>query len=247
MNGPGSENLLSGTRTMRRKRRPAALSLVPLDCASVRDQAYARLKQAIVDTDIYGEPDQLWLDETQLTKALGVSRTPVREAIFILEHEGLLRTVPRRGICIVRKSKREAVELIHAWAALESMAARLATSVAPDTAIAELRQYLVRPEAGAGGRCRCHFSDVNLDFHSAVTRLGASSLLCAETASLLIHVRAVRKAISLRSGRTARSLIDHHMILAALEARDVDLAERLVRQHTLDLSAYVDRHGDFLG
>ena len=99
---------------------------------SLRDQAYALLKNAIAETDIYDPQQELRLDERQLTAALGVSRTPIREALSLLEQEGFIRTVPRRGIFIVRKSKREMIEMIQMWAALESMAARLATLHASD-------------------------------------------------------------------------------------------------------------------
>ena len=75
----------------------APLSLSPLNSVSLRDQAYALLKDAIAATDIYGQQQDLRLDERQLTAALGVSRTPVREALQILEQEGFLRTVPRRA------------------------------------------------------------------------------------------------------------------------------------------------------
>ena len=64
---------------------------------SFRDQAYAALKQAIMDADIYGSPEEIRLDERQLSEALGVSRTPIREAMTRLEQKGLLRTVPRGG------------------------------------------------------------------------------------------------------------------------------------------------------
>ena len=103
------------------------LALAPLNATSLRDQAYALLKNAIADTDIYDPQQELRLDERQLTTALGVSRTPIREALSLLEQEGFIRTVPRRGIYIIRKSKREMIEMIQMWAALESMAARLAT------------------------------------------------------------------------------------------------------------------------
>src|SRR5665213_4164869 len=117
----------------------APLALSPLNATSLRDQAYALLKNAIADTDIYDPRQELRLDERQLTTALGVSRTPIREALSLLEHEGFIRTVPRRGIYIIRKSKREIIELIEVWAALESMAARLATLRASDAEIAKLR------------------------------------------------------------------------------------------------------------
>src|SRR6202451_2028330 len=115
------------------------LALAPLNPTSLRDQAYARLKNSIAATDIYDPTQELRLDERQLTTALGVSRTPIREALSLLEQEGFIRTVPRRGIFIIRKSKREMIEMIQVWAALESMAARLATQNASDAEIAKLR------------------------------------------------------------------------------------------------------------
>ena len=128
------------------------LALRPLSAnVSFRDQAYAALKQAIMDADIYAHPHPLRLDERQLSRSLGVSRTPIREAMTLLEQEGFLRTVPRRGIFIVRKTKRQIIEMIEMWAAIESMAARLATVNASDDEIAALRTHVRRiPELDAG-------------------------------------------------------------------------------------------------
>ena len=82
------------------------------------------------------------LDERQLAQDLGISRTPVREAMAQLESEGFVRSVPRRGIYVVRKTKREVIEMITAWAALESMAARLITTDATTEEIAGLRAHV---------------------------------------------------------------------------------------------------------
>ena len=68
--------------------------LAPLNATSLRDQAYALIKSAIADTDIYNPQQELRLDERQLITALGVSRTPIREALSLLEQEGFVRTVP---------------------------------------------------------------------------------------------------------------------------------------------------------
>ncbi|MGH6740635.1 MAG: GntR family transcriptional regulator, partial [Bradyrhizobium sp.] len=85
----------------------STLTLQPLNTnVSFRDQAYSALKQAIMDADIYAHREELRLDERQLSQALGVSRTPIREAMTLLEQEGFLRTVPRRGVFIVRKTKK---------------------------------------------------------------------------------------------------------------------------------------------
>ena len=78
--------------------------------------------------DVYRSRDDIRLDERKLAQDFGISRTPVREAMAQLESEGFVRSVPRRGIYVVRKTKREVIEMITAWAALESMAARLITA-----------------------------------------------------------------------------------------------------------------------
>jgi DNA-binding GntR family transcriptional regulator len=225
----------------------APLALAPLNATSLRDQAYALLKGAIADTDIYAPDQELRLDERQLTTALGVSRTPIREALSVLEQEGFIRTVPRRGIYIVRKSKREIIEMIQMWAALESMAARLATQQASDAEIAKLRHFFDEFQSSPPSEHLCEYSDANITFHTAVIALGGSQTIIDATRNLLIHVRAIRRATIIQSDRAARSIIDHLNIIEALERRDTELAERLTRQHTLDLAAHVDRHCDFLG
>src|SRR6266516_1465187 len=110
--------------------------------ATFRDLAYAALKRAICAMDIYDHAQEIRLDERRLSAGLGVSRTPIREAMTLLEQEGFVRTRSRRGIFIVRKSKREIVELITVMAALESMAARLAAEHASAGDIAGLHRLM---------------------------------------------------------------------------------------------------------
>src|SRR5438045_5343027 len=121
--------------------RPSAtLDMPRLDTGTTfRNLAYAALKRAICAMDIYDRPDEIRLDERRLSEDLGVSRTPIREAMTVLEQEGFVRSVPRRGIYVVRKTKREIIEMITVWAAMESLAARLACEHATDAALHQLR------------------------------------------------------------------------------------------------------------
>jgi DNA-binding GntR family transcriptional regulator len=238
---------MSTTATMFQRTSTATLlALAPLNAKSLRDQAYTLLKLAIADMDIYDPKQELRLDERQLRTALGVSRTPIREALSLLEQEGFIRTIPRRGIYIVRKSKREIIEMIQIWAALESMAARLATLHAPDADIAKLRHLFDEFQNSPPSEHLCEYSDANIAFHTAVIALGGSEAIVDATRNLLIHVRAIRRATITQSDRAARSIIDHLKIIEALERRDTELAERLTRQHTLDLAVHVDRYCTFL-
>jgi DNA-binding GntR family transcriptional regulator len=222
------------------------LALTPINSMSLRDQAYALLKDAIAGTDIYSQRQPWRLDERELMQALGVSRTPIREALSILEQEGFVRTLPRRGIFIVRKSKREIIEMIQVWAALESMSARLATLHAPDAEIAKVRHLFDEFQNSPPAEHIGEYSDANIAFHQMIIRLGGSQLIEDATRNLFIHVRAIRKATISQDNRAARSIIDHLKIIEALERRDTELAERLTRQHTLDLAAHVERYCDFL-
>jgi len=213
---------------------------------SLRDQAYSALKQMITDADIYAHPEEIRLDERQLSQALGVSRTPIREAMTLLEQEGFLRTEPRRGIFIVRKTKKQIIEMIEMWAALESMAARLATLHASDADILALRTMFDEFRTTTPATNIDEYSEANIAFHQAIIGLSGSHLMGKTIENLFIHVRAIRKMTISQSDRAARSIIDHMRIIEALERRDTELAERLVRQHSLDLAAHVDKYCDFL-
>ena len=109
---------------------------------SFKSRAYAALRDAIVSMDVYRSRADIRLDERRLALDFGISRTPVREAMAQLEREGFVRAVPRRGIYVVRKTRREVIEMITAWAALESMAARLITENASADEIASLRTHV---------------------------------------------------------------------------------------------------------
>ena len=223
------------------------LALQPIgNSASLRDQAYALLRQAIADADIYASNEEIRLDERALSESLGVSRTPVREAMTLLEQEGFLRMVPRRGIYIVRKSKREIVEMIQMWAALESMAARLATLHATDEEIARLRHMFDQFRDSTPAEHIAEYSDANIAFHQAIVELSKSQIILDTIKNIFIHVRAIRRMTISQSDRASRSIVDHLRIIEALEKRDTELAERLVREHSLGLAAFVEANCDFL-
>jgi DNA-binding GntR family transcriptional regulator len=227
--------------------RTGQLRVQPLDLTfSLKDKVYRALKEAILSMNIYAGSRDIRLDERQLSAQLGVSRTPIREAISRLEQEGFVRIVQRKGVFVVRKTKREIVEMITVWAALEGMAARLITQHAPDADIAELRRMFATFEHD-GPRARIdEYSETNIRFHQKILQMSKSELIGQLAENLFAHVRAIRVSTIGDSDRVERSIIDHMHIIEALERRDTDLAERLVRQHTLDLAAHVERNVHYL-
>jgi DNA-binding GntR family transcriptional regulator len=214
---------------------------------SVAQLAYDALRNAILAMDVYHSDADLRLDEKRLAADLGVSRTPVREALARLEHEGLVRIMPRRGIYIVRKSKAEIIEMLKVWAALESMAARLVCEQATDEEIASLRRLFLMFEDTEEVRFHLNeYSVANLRFHQRIIELSHSPLLTSIAENLLVHVRAIRTRSLGEDDRAERSIVDHMHIIEALEARNVELAERLVRDHALNLADHVERTVDHL-
>src|SRR5688500_19829614 len=92
------------------------LALDPIDTSfSFKNKAYTALKSVIVSMDIYRSRSDIRLDERRLAQDFGISRTPVREAMAQLEREGFVRSVPRRGVYVVRKTRSEVIEMITAW------------------------------------------------------------------------------------------------------------------------------------
>jgi DNA-binding GntR family transcriptional regulator len=163
-----------------------------------------------------------------------------------LEREGFVRSVPRRGIYVVRKTKAEVIELITAWAALESMAARLITRDAPDAEIAQLRAMFATFENGHLHAQLDEYSEVNIEFHQTIIRMSRNRVLIDLAANLFAHMRMIRRKTIGERDRVDRSIRDHMNIIQALEARDTVRAEELVRDHALGLAEHVARHADYL-
>ena len=219
------------------------LKIAPIgEGLSLKARAYEALKAAITNMNIYAEDAELRLDERDLSQRFGVSRTPLREALAQLDQEGLVKIVARRGIFIVRKTKGEILDMITVWAALESMAARLATQEASGRELVGLHTLVDQFSQDKIATKMGEYSDANIKFHQAIIALGKCPLIGEITDGLFFHVRAMRQRTIFEQDRARRSIVDHTEIVNALEARDADLAERLVREHTRRLREHVERY-----
>src|SRR5207302_10425262 len=214
--------------------------------ASFKNKAYAALKDVIVSMDVYRSRSDIRLDERRLALEFGISRTPVPEAMAQLERDGFVRSVPRRGIYVVRKTRREVIEMITAWAALESMAARLITQSASGEEIASLRRMFSTFEGGEVAAKLDEYSEVNIEFHQAIIRMSHNRVLIDLAENLFTHMRMIRRKTIGEKDRADRSIRDHMHIIEALEARDTARAEELVRAHALGLADHVAKYADYL-
>ena len=224
------------------------VTVKPLEATpGLKESVYQAIKNAISVMDIYSGEEPPKLDERKLAMNLGVSRTPIREAITRLEQEGLVKTYPRRGAFVVRKSKAEILEIVCVWAGLEGMAARLVTENASDEEIASMRRMFATFDDSHEARAHIdEYSDTNILFHQRLIELSKCRLLKEITDGLFMHMRAIRRKTIGERDRATESIIDHMRIIRALEARDATMAEHLVREHAMNLAEHIKQYVDYL-
>jgi len=224
------------------------IKLRPLNAPAVlKDSVYQALKSAISSMDIYAGEEAPKLDERRLAEELGVSRTPIREALSRLEQEGLVRNIPRRGSFVIRKTKREILEMICVWGALESLAARMAAVHASDEELAGLRKMFATFKGSEGASAHIdEYSEKNITFHQAIIKLSKCDLLVEIAEGLFIHINSIRSRTIRERQRVTNSVIDHMHIIEALENRDAELSEQYVRSHTNDLKEHINNYVDWL-
>jgi len=214
----------------------------------LKDRVFDALRQAVLSMDIYSVKEAPKLDERKLADKLGVSRTPVREALSRLEQEGLVKNIPRRGTFVVRKTKREIVEIIEVWAALESMAARLATIDATDKELDAFRKRCIgyQFDPNADGAHIDEYSENNIKFHQDIISLSKNEYLITTASLSFAHMHSIRSSTIKDPERKTQSIIDHMRIIEALMNRETGKVEKLVREHALKLAVHVEKHVDYL-
>jgi DNA-binding GntR family transcriptional regulator len=209
---------------------------------SLKEHIYDVLKDAISSMNLYDADANLRLDERALAEQLGISRTPVREALTRLEQEGFVEVQPRRGVFIRRKSLEEVLDMIVVWASLESMAARMAIENAGDREIESLRKALPKQKGETELRAHLHeYSEANISFHLRILELSGSPMLLEIAKGLFLHMRSIRERAMAEGDRITRSVVDHMNIIEAIEGRNAELASVLVREHTMRLHDHVRR------
>jgi DNA-binding GntR family transcriptional regulator len=194
----------------------------------LRDRAYDAIKEAILTLSLKpGEP----LVERNLATRLGISKTPIRGALVRLEREGLVTMAPFKGTIVAHIYKDDIREIFELREALESLAARRAASMLTEDDLREGERALdIADEAFRAGRyAEC--SRIGHGIHDILIKRAGNKRLRAIVRNLDDHLQRYRLVSAQIPGRLARSNQEHRDLLAALRARDVLLAERLMREH----------------
>ena len=136
---------------------------------NLKGKVYDSLKKYIISLNIYLKETDFHLDERQLSLKLGVSRTPIREAIARLEQEGIVKTIPRRGVFVNRKTKKELIEIVSVWAGLEGYAAHLIIKNSTQEEIKKLEQFCQYKKENVLSELE-NYSHDNILFHQFIMK-----------------------------------------------------------------------------
>ena len=198
---------------------------------TIPDRIFSLIKEAIVEGDI---PAGSKISEPELARAYGISRGPLREAIGRLEACGLVVRRPNVGARVVTLSSSQLIEIFHVREALEGMAARLAAKHMSDEEIADLRRLLGQHgEQIERDSEHAYFQrEGDLDFHYRIVQGSHNTRMINLLCNDLYHlVRLYRYQFGMSSKRGPRAFVEHEHIVDAIERRDAEMAELMMRAH----------------
>lgn len=201
---------------------------IPAVRRPLHEEAVDRLRDLIVRGDLAPESR---LNERVLSARLGVSRTPLREAIKLLATEGLVELLPNRGAVVAPIEPARIAEILAVMGALESLAGELACAQASDRSIVEIRALHYEMLAmHARGDLDGYFRH-NQAIHLKIVEASGNAVLAQAYRQLNANVRRVRYMANLSPERWDAAVREHEAILAALAARDAARLKRLLRDH----------------
>jgi DNA-binding GntR family transcriptional regulator len=231
--------LLPMAEAAQRNGRPLGLALAPLNATSLRDQAYALLKNAITDSDIYDPAHELRLDERQLMKALGVSRTPVREALFRLRNEGFLDVEAKLGWFVKPIDFGKLEQLYDLRVVLElSSVTKLCNRIEDPPELDALKDIWLVPVAERLTDAR-QVGANDEQFHATLVRAAGNAEMARVHWDVTERIRIIRHLDFTRPDRIEATYVEHAKILRAVMQHKLDQAQLLLKSHVEQSKAEV--------
>ena len=177
--------------------------------------------------------------ERELVSLLGVSRSPLREAIRILETEGLITSLAYRGARVSELSATDLHDMLHVRIMLESFAARLSIERLDDRALQAMQEQVERARApGYQVDLQANF-DLGLEFHDLLVGACGNRKVVQLHENLKRHQTRYQHFAFARLGRDVRALDEHAEMVALLRARDLEAVEQKIRAHLLRFYDYL--------
>ncbi|AVX19262.1 MAG: GntR family transcriptional regulator [Bacillota bacterium] len=205
--------------------------LIPVKLDSykpLREIVFESLREAIINGTL--KPGER-LMEIQLAEEMGVSRTPVREAIRKLELEGFVVMVPRKGAYVAGISLKDIADVFEVRAALESLAAGLAAERITEEELEALERSLVKVAESTEADDLTSLISADTDFHDILYRASRNERLVQIVSNLREQIQRFRMTSLSHPGRMRVALEEHRKIVEAISERNVELAQQLAREH----------------
>jgi DNA-binding GntR family transcriptional regulator len=205
----------------------AAPSLAP---RALYEEVAELIRQRIFSREL--EPGS-WIDELQIAKAYGISRTPLREALKVLAAEGLVTMKVRRGAYVTEVSEKDLRDVYHLLSLVESDAAAVVAATASPSDLKKLQSLHAELEAAGkpGKEKHDKFFEVNESFHMCLLELSQNKWRDQMVADLRKVMKLNRHNSLFKTGRITESLAEHQAIMAALNAKDPVATAARMREH----------------
>ncbi len=203
-----------------------------LNLRSLRQVAFQQMRSSILSGELKaGEP----LLEVEIAKALGMSATPVREALRMLELEGLVLSIPHKGTCVREFSPEELAEACEIRAVLEGYAALRAAPKITPAQLDELRSLLQAAEPSIAAHDYAAAGSANTRFHEIIWEASGSRRLMSTLETMRDHIQAMRARVFAINGQAEVGFREHIDILEALESHNAPLAQEMLSRHIFAL------------
>jgi DNA-binding GntR family transcriptional regulator len=209
---------------------------------NLKEAVHQRLKESIIRGEIAAGTK---LAETQLAQKLGVSRTPLREAINRLEQDGFVEIIPRRGAFVKKQSLREILENLELREVLEGLAVRLAARRATPAMIRKMKACFQGFSERNVEQSISSYAHQNIRFHNLIIQASQNRKLIALIRNLFDQMDMVRLHTIVLPGRARKSLSEHSAIIRFIEKGSAQRAERELRAHIADLRQAVLKLPEF--
>jgi DNA-binding GntR family transcriptional regulator len=200
----------------------------PLERATLPQNAASQLRQMIFDGALAASER---LNERVLCERLGISRTPLREALRMLAAEGLVQVEPNRGAIVAPIERADIEAAFEVLGALEGLAGELAAARITDAEFAEIQALHFEMRAHHARGDRAAYFAANQAIHARIAAAGGNGVLADTFEKLNARVKRVRYAANLSRARWDKAVAEHDRMIEALAARDGAALRKILEAH----------------
>lgn len=205
--------------------------IIGIERPALHDQVAMRLRTMLIEGHI-GPGAKL--NERELCLLLGVSRTPLREAIKLLAAEGLVDLLPNRGAVAVKLTEADIVDTFEVLAGIEAMSGELAAQRITDAELAEIRAWHFEMLAAFTRSDLSSYFRLNAAIHAAINRAARNPVLTHTYSGINARVQSLRFRTNLNEAKWKRAMREHEMMVQALAARDADAMRKVLVKHIIN-------------